>query len=56
MTTITDENGILNNFPKEPKMYYAEVPSSQEKGRYVLWGIVGLVVVTASIWTAAVVS
>ncbi|MDJ0648426.1 MAG: ssl1498 family light-harvesting-like protein [Xenococcaceae cyanobacterium MO_188.B19] len=56
MTTITDENGILNNFAKEPKMYYAKAPSSQEKRNYLLWGIVGLVVVTASVWTAAVVS
>ena len=56
MTTITDENGILNNFPKEPKMYYAQPPSSQEKRGYIVWALVGLVVVTASIWTAAVVS
>lgn len=56
MTTITDENGILNNFAKEPKMYYAEPPSFQEKRGYVLWGLVAIAVVTVSIWTAAVVS
>lgn len=56
MTTITDENGILNNFAKEPKMYYAEAPSSQEKRGYMLWGLVAIVLVIASVWTAAVVS
>ena len=34
MTTISDENGIINNFAKEPAMYYAETPSSQEQKGY----------------------
>ncbi|NJK57963.1 MAG: ssl1498 family light-harvesting-like protein [Pleurocapsa sp. SU_5_0] len=56
MTTISDENGILNNFAKEPAMYYAEAPSSQDKRGYVIWGAIALLVVIASISTAAVVS
>ncbi len=56
MTTITDEKGIMNNFASEPKMYYAEAPSSQEQRRYVLWGACALVVVAASVLTAVVVS
>ena len=56
MTTITDENGVMNNFAKEPKMYYAEAPSSQEQRRYVFWGAVATVVVAASVLTAVVVS
>ena len=56
MTTISDENGIMNNFAKEPQMYYAEAPTSQEKRGYVLWGAIALVVVTASVLTAVVVS
>lgn len=56
MTTITDENGIMNNFPKEPTMYYAKAPSSKEQRRYVVWGALALVVVAASVLTAVVVS
>lgn len=56
MTTISDENGIINNFAKEPAMYYAEAPSSQDKRNYVIWGIVALFVVVGSVLTAAVVS
>jgi hypothetical protein len=56
MTTITDENGILNNFAKEPKMYSAEAPSSQQQRSYLLWGVLASVVVAASVFTAVVVS
>ena len=56
MTTISDENGIINNFAKEPAMYYAEAPSSQEKRSYLVWGAIALVVVVASIFTATFVS
>lgn len=56
MTTITDENGVMNNFAKEPKMYYAEAPSSQEQRRYALWGAVATIVVVASVFTAVFVS
>lgn len=56
MTTITDEHGIMNNFASEPKMYYAEAPSSQEQRRYVFWGAIALVVIAASAITAVVVS
>lgn len=56
MTTISDENGILNNFAQEPKMYRAKAPSSQEQRSYLIWGILALVVVTASVFTAVVVS
>lgn len=56
MTTTTDESGIMNNFAQEPKMYYAEAPTSQEKTSYILWGAIALVVVAASTVTAIVVS
>ena len=58
MTTVSDEKGILNNFAKEPAMYYAEEPSSQDKRSYVGWGwgAIALAVVTASIFTATFVS
>jgi len=56
MTTISDEHGILNNFAKEPAMYYAEAPDSQQQRQYLGWGAVGLVVIAASIFTATFVS
>jgi len=56
MTTISDEKGILNNFAKEPAMYYAQAPSSQEKRGYIGWGALALVLVTVSVLTAAFVS
>ncbi len=56
MTTISDENGVINNFAKEPTMYYAEAPSSQEKRNYLIWGAIALVVVIGSVVTATVVS
>ena len=56
MTTTSDENGIINNFAKEPAMYYAEAPSTGEKRSYLLWGAIASILVTASVFTAVVVS
>lgn len=56
MTTVSDENGIMNNFAKEPAMYYAEAPNGKEKRGYLVWGVVALVVVAGSIFTATLVS
>ena len=56
MTTISDENGIINNFAKEPQMYCADEPSSQEKRNYVLWGAIASIVIAGSVFTAVVVS
>lgn len=56
MTTISDENGIINNFAKEPTMYYADAPSNQDRRNYILWGAIASIVVTASVFTAVVVS
>ena len=56
MTTISDENGIINNFAKEPAMYYADAPTSQDRRIYVAWGAIALAVVVAVVSTAVVVS
>ena len=56
MTSITDENGIINNFPEEPKMYYAKAPSTKEQRRYVFWGVVASFVVATFVSTAVFVS
>ncbi len=56
MTTISDENGIINNFAKEPQMYYAEVPSDKEQRNYVWQGAIALAVIIGSVLTAVSVS
>ncbi|MGK7927819.1 MAG: ssl1498 family light-harvesting-like protein [Spirulina sp.] len=38
MYTTSNENGVLNNYPTEPEMYYAEYPSPEQQQRYSLLG------------------
>ncbi len=56
MTTTTDEQGIINNFAKEPTMYYAQAPSPQAQRRYIFLGAIGAMVIAASVLAAVVVS
>jgi hypothetical protein len=56
MYTTTDENGILNNFASEPKMYLAESPTEQQQRRYIFQGVIGILIIAASMLTAFVVS
>jgi hypothetical protein len=56
MYTTTDENGILNNFACEPKMYLAESPSKKQKRNYVFQIVIGTLIIAGSILTAFVAS
>ena len=56
MTTTTDEQGIINNFAKEPTMYYAQAPSLQAQRRYIFLGAIGAMVIAVSVLAAVVVS
>lgn len=56
MTTISDEHGILNNFAKEPAMYYAETPTGKQQRNYIIWGVLASVLVAASVATAVIIS
>jgi hypothetical protein len=56
MYSTTDENGIINNFAKEPKMYLAEEPSSTQKRNYALQGIAAGLLVTAVVLISVAVS
>lgn len=38
MPYIEEEGGILNNFAREPQMYTAEEPGTEEKRNYVIFG------------------
>jgi hypothetical protein len=47
MYTTVNEDGILNNYPTEPKMYYAEYPAIWEQRKYVVQGLFASLIVTA---------
>jgi hypothetical protein len=51
-----DGDSRLNNFPTEPKMYTAEPTSPSEKRNYLIIGVVGVVLVSALIFVATLVS
>lgn len=45
-STIDDE-GLINNFAVEPKVYPSEYPSPREQRRYIYWGIAATLLVAA---------
>ncbi len=47
MYTTQLDNGILNNYAKEPEMYYATYPSLFQQQRYALQGAIATLFVTA---------
>lgn len=56
MYSTTDDQGLLNNFAKEPKVYYADAPSAKEQRNYVLQGVVAAILVSAVVAVSFVVS
>ena len=53
MQTTSDERGILNNFASEPKLYYAEYPSTAQQRQYKLLGVVSIFL-TAAVFAIAI--
>jgi hypothetical protein len=51
----TDDDGRLNNFAREPKMYQAEPPNKEQQRKYIFLGIAGAVLVTFLVVVAAAV-
>ncbi|MEH2287905.1 photosystem II assembly protein Psb34 [Nostoc sp.] len=47
MYTTTNEDGILNNYAAEPKVYCAEYPAIWEQRKYILQGLFATLIVTA---------
>jgi hypothetical protein len=45
--TTTDEKGILNNYAKEPKLYYAEFPTKAQQSTYTFQGVVAILFLTS---------
>jgi hypothetical protein len=52
MYTTTNEEGILNNYATEPKLYYAEYPSPEQQSRYLFQGAVAFLFVTSIVLIA----
>jgi hypothetical protein len=51
MYTTANEQGLVNNYAKDPVIYYAEYPTVDEQRRYALQGafatlLVGLLILT----------
>ena len=56
MYTTTSENGILNNYAKDPEMYFAQYPSPEQQRRYLIQGWLAIGFVVSLIFTACAVS
>jgi hypothetical protein len=56
MYTTSNENGILNNYSKEPKLYYAEFPTKAQQSNYAFQGAVAVLFVTSIVLIALGVS
>jgi hypothetical protein len=53
MPYTTEEDGRLNNFAKEPKMYQAVPPSKEQQRNYIFLGIAAGLLVTLLVVVAA---
>ncbi|MDZ8107993.1 MAG: ssl1498 family light-harvesting-like protein [Nostoc sp. DedQUE12a] len=49
MYTTVNEEGVLNNYATEPKMYYAEYPAIWEQRKYLIQGTFATLIVTTLI-------
>jgi hypothetical protein len=56
MYTTVSENGILNNYATEPKMYYATYPSPEQQRNYAIQGAIATLFVSVLVLTALAVS
>ncbi|MBS0017791.1 MAG: ssl1498 family light-harvesting-like protein [Arthrospira sp. SH-MAG29] len=45
MPYTTEEDGLVNNFAVEPKVYTAEPPNKTQKRNYIVWGVLAAVLV-----------
>ncbi|MGK7949181.1 MAG: ssl1498 family light-harvesting-like protein [Xenococcaceae cyanobacterium] len=52
MPYTKEDGGRLNNFAAEPKMYTAEPPTKSEKRNFLIFGLIGAIVIVSSIAVA----
>lgn len=56
MPYINDDDGRLNNFAIEPKIYQAEPPSQTQQRNYIILGVIAAFLVTGLVFVAFSVS
>lgn len=56
MPYINDDDGRLNNFAIEPKIYQADSPSPIQQRNYIILGVVSALLVTGLVFVAFSVS
>jgi len=56
MRYTVEDGGRLNNFAVEPKMYQAEPPTTSQKRKFLVLGVMGAVLVGLLVVVAASVS
>ena len=56
MYTTQLDNGTLNNYAAEPKMYFSDYPAVYEQRRYLVQGAIAALIVTATILVSFAVS
>jgi hypothetical protein len=56
MYTTVNEDGILNNYATEPKVYFSEYPAVWEQRKYFVQGIFAALLVTTLVLVAFSVS
>ncbi|HSM80204.1 MAG TPA: ssl1498 family light-harvesting-like protein [Nodosilinea sp.] len=54
--TTVDDEGLINNFATEPKVYPATYPSPSKQRQYVVWGAAALAFVALLLFVAKSVS
>ncbi len=55
MPYTTEEDGRLNNFAKEPKMYGAIPPNQNQQRNYIILGIAAVMLVAGLVYVATLV-
>ena len=56
MYTTTNQDGLLNNYAAEPKLYYATYPSPEQQRQYIGQAAIASFLVLAAIVTAGLAS
>jgi hypothetical protein len=56
MYTTVNEEGILNNYANEPKIYYAQYPNQDEQRQYALQAAFATVLISTLVLVAFTVS
>jgi hypothetical protein len=54
--STVDDEGLLNNFAVEPKIYPSEYPSPSQQRRYIYWGIAATLLVASLVLISKFVS